>query len=158
MIAFVHFVILAATKAGSRFQVSGWQSITTGIAPARTIAAAQEIMVNVGRMTSSPWPMRSAASASQWRRSPLQTATPCLQPSDEHAAGTGSRANRRLPLLYFLRNRNAEMLADQELRNCDLGVLLFELARTTRDQRQNEQARAESEFKAALNLDPKSRG
>jgi len=45
---------LAAIRAAELFHVSDSQSTTTGTAPARTIAAAQEMIVKVGRITSSP--------------------------------------------------------------------------------------------------------
>src|SRR6266511_2812690 len=78
--AFVRAVILAASKSGSRFHVFGWQSTTTGMAPNRVIAAAQEIIVKLGRITSSPAPILSAARATSMATLPLHTATPCAQP------------------------------------------------------------------------------
>src|SRR6266446_5132854 len=80
IIALVRLVILLAIRVGSMFHVSGWQSTTIGMAPARTMAAAQEMIVKVGRMTSSPGPMRNAASATSMATLPLHTATPCAQP------------------------------------------------------------------------------
>src|SRR5262249_1853355 len=80
MMALVRAVTLAASKSGSRFHVSGWQSTTTGIAPARAIAEAQEIMVKLGKITSSPAPILRAASATSMATLPLLTAMPCAQP------------------------------------------------------------------------------
>ena len=50
----------------------GSESTTTGTAPARTMAAAQEMMVNVGRMTSSPDPIFRAAIAASRATEPLR--------------------------------------------------------------------------------------
>ena len=56
MMALVRGVITAATWFTFMFQMSGSLSTTTGLASARTTAAAQEMIVNDGRMTSSPGP------------------------------------------------------------------------------------------------------
>ena len=56
------------------------QSTTTGMAPARTTAAAQEMIVKLGMMTSSPAPICKAARATSIATLPLHTATPCVQP------------------------------------------------------------------------------
>src|SRR5262245_35142939 len=80
MIALVRLVIFAAISVGSMFHVSFWQSTTIGMAPARTMAAAQEMIVKLGTMTSSPGPIRRAARATSMATLPLQTATPCAQP------------------------------------------------------------------------------
>ncbi len=71
----VRGVMRSATWLASKFQVNGSASTTTGVAPARTIAAAQEIMVKVGRITSSPGPRLSAATAKSKAAEPLQTAS-----------------------------------------------------------------------------------
>ena len=63
MIALVRGVMRASICPTSMFQVTGSQSTSTGVAPARTMRAAQEMMVKVGRMTSSPGPRPSAATA-----------------------------------------------------------------------------------------------
>ncbi len=81
MIAFVRDVIRLATCAGSMFQVTGSASTRTGTAPARTTAAAQEMMVKVGSITSSPGPRRSAATAISSAPEPLATAMPCFRPT-----------------------------------------------------------------------------
>ena len=60
-------------------QVTGSASTTTGVAPARTIAAAQEIIVKVGKMTSSSRPMPNAAIAISSAPEPLLTAIPYLR-------------------------------------------------------------------------------
>src|SRR6516162_1485730 len=80
MMALVRPVILAASNFGSRFQVSGSQSTTTGTAPARATAEAHEIIVKLGKITSSPAPIFRAASATSIATLPLQTATPYAQP------------------------------------------------------------------------------
>src|SRR5262245_60879029 len=95
MMAFVRGVILASTCEASMFQVSAAQSTRTGRAPARMIAAAQEIMVNVGRMTSSPGPMSSAATAASNATEPLATATPYLRP--RRAANCSSKRRMNGP-------------------------------------------------------------
>src|SRR5205814_5864754 len=81
IIARVRDVIFAATCSTSMFQVSEHASTTTGVAPARIIAAAQEIIVNVGRMTSSPFFRSSAVTDTSKAADPLQTATAYLRPS-----------------------------------------------------------------------------
>src|SRR3984893_2604362 len=63
------------------FHVSGSLSTTTGAAPARRMAEAHEMIVNVGSMTSSPAPRPSAATAAARAAEPLQTAMPCLRPT-----------------------------------------------------------------------------
>ena len=73
MMARVRGVIAAATCRGSMFQVRGSASTTTGVAPARTIAAAHEMIVSVGRITSSPGPSRSAVTATSSAALPLLT-------------------------------------------------------------------------------------
>src|SRR5438034_4963101 len=79
MMALVRDVILSATCSGHMFQVEGSASTSTGIAPALTMAAAQEMIVKVGRMTSSPEFSWRAATAAVSAAEPLQTATPCLR-------------------------------------------------------------------------------
>jgi hypothetical protein len=59
----------------------GSESTTTGVAPARTMAAAQEMMVNVGRMTSSPGLIFRAAIAASRATEPLLTVIPYLRPN-----------------------------------------------------------------------------
>src|SRR2546425_13348645 len=81
IIARVRDVNFAATCSTSMFQVSEHASTTTGVAPARIIAAAQEIIVKVGRITSSPDCNFKAATATSSAAEPLQTATPYLRPS-----------------------------------------------------------------------------
>src|SRR5437762_1496915 len=81
IIARVRDVIFAATCSTSMFQVSEHASTTTGVAPVRIIAAAQEIIVNVGRMTSSPFFRSSAVTDTSKAADPLQTATAYLRPS-----------------------------------------------------------------------------
>src|SRR5947207_2757040 len=81
IIARVRDVIFAATCSTSMSQVSEHASTTTGVAPARIIAAAQEIIVNVGRMTSSPFFRSSAVTDTSKAADPLQTATAYLRPS-----------------------------------------------------------------------------
>ena len=54
MIALVREVILSAITAGSMFHVAVSLSTTMGTAPARTTAAAQEMMVKDGKITWSP--------------------------------------------------------------------------------------------------------
>jgi hypothetical protein len=63
MIARVREVIRDSIALTSMFHVSASQSTTTGTPPSRDTAAAQEMIVNVGMMTSSPGPMSSAAAA-----------------------------------------------------------------------------------------------
>src|SRR5688500_5130841 len=65
--------------AASMFQVVGSQSTRTGMAPARVMAEAHDMIVNVGMMTSSPGSIRSAATAASRAAEPLQTAIPCLR-------------------------------------------------------------------------------
>src|SRR6185436_10633742 len=81
MIALVLGVMRASMSAARMFQVSGSQSTQTGVAPARTTAAAQEMMVKLGMITSSPGPMPSAATASSRAAEPLLTATPNFLPT-----------------------------------------------------------------------------
>ena len=57
------------------------ESTSTGFAPARIIAATQEIMVNVGKTISSPAPIPNAAMATSNATEPLLTAIPCLRPT-----------------------------------------------------------------------------
>src|ERR1035438_6387515 len=63
------------------FQVAGSESTRTGVAPACTMAAAQEMMVNVGIMTSSPGPRSRAVTAATRAAEPLQTAMPYFRPT-----------------------------------------------------------------------------
>src|SRR6185312_15973884 len=63
------------------FQVSGSESTTTGTAPARTIAAAHEMIVNDGRITSSPRCRFKAATAASSATEPFDTAIPYLRPT-----------------------------------------------------------------------------
>src|SRR5262245_33768261 len=74
--ALVRGVIFDSICAGSIFQVTGSLSTTTGVAPARTIAAAQEMIVKVGKITSSLAPMPSALTATSSATEPFATATP----------------------------------------------------------------------------------
>ncbi len=55
------------------------QSTGTGVAPARRMDVAQEMIVNVGRMTSSPGRRSSAAIAASSATEPFITATACLR-------------------------------------------------------------------------------
>ncbi|MNK65515.1 hypothetical protein D3C87_848120 [compost metagenome] len=61
------------------FQVNGSESTRTGLAPARMTAAAQEMMVKVGMITSSPSWIPKAEMAASKAIEPLQTAMPCLR-------------------------------------------------------------------------------
>src|SRR5215470_18108856 len=81
MIAFVREVILAAIRSAVVFQVSGSQSTSTGVAPALMTAAAQEMIVKLGRITSSPGQRLRVAVATSSATDPLHTATPCLRPT-----------------------------------------------------------------------------
>src|SRR5438270_7196815 len=93
MIALVLGVIRSAMRFAVVFQVSPSQSTSTGVAPDRTIAAAQEIIVKLGRITSSPGPKPSAATATSSAAEPLQTATPCLRPSLAAKPSSSLRTN-----------------------------------------------------------------
>ena len=79
--ALVFEVILDSICETSIFQVCGQQSTTTGTAPARTMAAAQEIMVKLGKITSSPTPICKAATATSSAADPLLTAIPYWRPT-----------------------------------------------------------------------------
>ena len=81
MMARVRSVILASICATSMFQVSGSLSTSTGFAPARTICAMHETIVNAGMITSSPGPIPSASTAASSAAVPLHTAMPCLRPT-----------------------------------------------------------------------------
>ena len=76
MIARVRSVILRATSATSRHHVSGSQSTSTGVQPARTTAVAHEMIVKLGRITSDPRGSDSASTASSSAAVPFETATP----------------------------------------------------------------------------------
>src|SRR5687767_2072040 len=93
MIARVRLVIRLSIAETSMFQVAASQSTRTGIAPSRDTAAAQEMIVNVGMMTSSPKPRSSAAQAASRAADPLQTATPCLRPTRSANLDSKSRMN-----------------------------------------------------------------
>ena len=80
MMARVRAVILASICATSMHQVTGSLSTSTGTAPARTTAAAHEMMVKAGMITSSPGPMRRAATAASSANEPLHTAMPKARP------------------------------------------------------------------------------
>ncbi len=76
MIARVRDVIFASTWFGSMHQVRGSQSTSTGWPPLYSTACAQEMMVKVGRITSSPGCRSRQASAACKATVPLLTATP----------------------------------------------------------------------------------
>src|SRR5215469_9836195 len=93
MIALVFGVIKASNFEGSRFNVTGSASTTTGVAPARTIAAAHEIIVKVGKITSSPGPIRNAASATSKATDPFITAIPYRCPAMAVIPSSSFRTN-----------------------------------------------------------------
>src|SRR5687767_14444804 len=95
MIARVRGVIRASTWDGSMFHVAGSESTRTGVAPALTIAAAQDTIVNVGTMTSSPGRMPQADTAASSAADPLATATPYLHPT--RAANSFSKRSTKGP-------------------------------------------------------------
>jgi hypothetical protein len=80
MMARVRDVIVRSICDTSMFHVAASESTTTGVAPARTMAAAQEMMVNAGRITSSPLPIPRATTASSSATVPFATATPYARP------------------------------------------------------------------------------
>ena len=80
MIAAVRALILAATSATLRHQVSASQSTSTGRQPASITAPTQETIVKLGRMTSESRGSASACIASASAMLPLHTATPCVTP------------------------------------------------------------------------------
>ena len=78
--AFVFGVISPASLLTSMFiEVSA--STTTGVVPDLAICITQEMIVNVGMMTSSPGPIPRASTAMSIAAVPLATATACLRPT-----------------------------------------------------------------------------
>src|SRR5258708_7956473 len=74
----VFWVILSATWFMSIFQVSGSESTKTGVAPVYATALTVAIIVNVGRITSSPGPRSIVAMAKCSAEVPLVQATAYL--------------------------------------------------------------------------------
>jgi hypothetical protein len=99
MIALVRGPILAATCSGTMFQVIGSLSTSTGVAPARTMAAAHEMMVKLGRITSSPAFRPRAATAASSAIEPLHTATAWRRPT--RAANSRSKRSTKGPSLLI---------------------------------------------------------
>ena len=91
MIARVRGVIFASTCPTSIVQVTGSLSTSTGTAPASTTGSAHEMMVKVGRMTSSPGCRSSSLTATWSAAVPLTTATPYLRP--QYAAHAASKSS-----------------------------------------------------------------
>ena len=75
-IARVLEVIFDSICSTSTVHVRGSASTRTGVAPAYMTASAQEMIVNVGIMTSSPGPTPSALTAISSAAVPLLTAIP----------------------------------------------------------------------------------
>src|SRR5947209_3420509 len=91
----VRAVMRLSICATSMHHVAGSLSTSTGTPPARTTAAAHEMMVNVGRITSSPgWRARHSTAMSS-AVVPLVTATPCATP--QYAAHPFSNRSRYSP-------------------------------------------------------------
>src|SRR5206468_1161141 len=86
-------VIDRLTSSTLIFQVCGSQSTSTGVAPARIIAAAQEMIVNVGMITSSPFPKSKAATEASRATEPLQTDTPYFRPTWDANSSSNLRTN-----------------------------------------------------------------
>jgi len=86
MTTFVREEMRPAVCAVSIHHVSGSISTSTGFAPRRIAASAQEIIVKDGITTSSPRPTPSAYSAVSRAAVPLLTATPWAQPRQDAKA------------------------------------------------------------------------
>src|SRR5688500_2401967 len=80
MMALVLVVIFSSICEMSMVQVRGSASTSTGIAPAYRTATAHEMMVNVGRMTSSPSARSSTATAACNEAVPLHMLMPYCRP------------------------------------------------------------------------------
>ena len=85
--------IVASTCVRSRFQVTGSASTSTGVAPVYATAFAVAIIVNVGRITSSPFSRPRAASARWSAVVPLEQATPKRQPTALEKASSKRSTN-----------------------------------------------------------------
>jgi hypothetical protein len=81
MIARVLDVTLESSCVISIFQVLGSASISTGFNPERMIAAAHEMIVKEGMMTSLPSGSRNAFTANSRAVEPLETAIPWHRPT-----------------------------------------------------------------------------
>ena len=77
MIARVRGVIAASTAAGSRLQVTGSMSTSTGVAPTRTMHPAVAKNEYVLVITSSPGPTPSAINTARMASVPDETAIAC---------------------------------------------------------------------------------
>src|SRR5260221_94863 len=109
MIARVRGVMRASTSSARMHQQLGSASTSTGVAPARTTASAQEMIVNVGMMTSSPGSRASASMANSNAAVPLLTATPYARSQyDAHAC---SNRVRYVPADEIQPERSASMTA-----------------------------------------------
>ena len=95
MMARVRDVILAATWLTSMHQVRGSASTSTGTPPPYTTAWAHEMIVNVGRITSSPGLRSRHATAASSATVPLLTATPWGIP--QYAAQRASNSSMKRP-------------------------------------------------------------
>src|ERR1051326_4006526 len=95
MMARVRDVIFASICETSMHHVRGSLSTRTGTARASMTANAQEIIVNVGMMTSAPGSNLSAAIATSSAVVPLLTATP--YPIPQYAAHCCSNASMKRP-------------------------------------------------------------
>src|ERR1700756_3425583 len=127
MIALVLGVIAAASFAGSRFQVTRSESTTTGVAPARTIAAAQEVIVKAGRITSSPGPIRNAAIATSNATDPFITATPCRCPEMAAIPSSSFRTNGPSEDIQPVSTHSAKYLASLPLNTGSLTGIIRDL-------------------------------
>ena len=76
---FVCSVIFSSTCCKFIFQVNGSLSTKTGVAPERITWLIQDIIVNAGRITSSPGPISIASIATSRAAVPLLTAIPCFR-------------------------------------------------------------------------------
>src|SRR5688572_10349297 len=81
MIALVRAVIRDSIWLTSMFHVTGSESTTTDTPPLRTIWVMQEMIVKLGRITSSPACRSSASIAASIAALPLHTAMACLRPT-----------------------------------------------------------------------------
>src|ERR1700674_3346738 len=95
MIARVRSVIFDSSRLTSMQNVSGSLSTSTGIAPARQTARAQDMIVKEGKITSSPGPIPTAATPTSSAAVPLLTATPLERP--QYLAHPASNSSKKGP-------------------------------------------------------------